>query len=222
MRSTEQRWKELWSKETRPRHAQDNEAFYRSYSNELMIIVPDVEPLRVLEIGCGTGALYPYLNFDKSKRYRGVDFSDTMLAEFKSRHPSVDIAQADGANYSDAETYDLIFSNGVVQNFTPQMFDTHLATAKTMLAPNGRIIDAMIPWRPARSSYCSGALLQSQNAGALRYLKVRVAMMRDGFMGHWYDAAELAAHGKKHGLQVKFYGSLHYPYRIHAIFSHAN
>jgi cyclopropane fatty-acyl-phospholipid synthase-like methyltransferase len=222
MGRAEKQWKALWAKETRPRHAEESERFYQSYASELSIIIGDAAPLRVLELGCGTGALYPYLHFDKSKLYRGIDFSDTMLAQFKKQHTSVEVKQANGESYRDSDTYDLIFSNGVVQNFTPQMFDTHLANAKAMLAPDGRIVDAMIPWRPARRSYCSGALLQSPNAGALRYLKVRAALQKDGLMGWWYDAAELAALGRKHDLSVKFYGSLHYPYRIHAAFRHAS
>jgi cyclopropane fatty-acyl-phospholipid synthase-like methyltransferase len=218
----EKRWKSLWSQETRPRHAHDNDEFYRSYSKELLILIGEDTPAHVLEIGCGTGALYPYLKFDTCTKYLGVDVSAAMLEVFKARHPAVNVILSDGESYRDAEKYDLIFSNGVIQNFSRQMLDAHLAYSKEMLHPQGRVIAAMIPWGPAHFSYCSGTLLQSPDAGLLRYLKLRLALWRDGFMGRWYDHNELASLGKKHGLKVKFHGSLHYPYRIHAVFQHAN
>jgi SAM-dependent methyltransferase len=221
MAGAEKHWKSFWAKETRPRHAVDSEEFYKSYSNELLILFGDAVPKRVLEIGCGTGALFPYLNFEKCHRYLGVDVSQAMLSQFKARHPQANVILSDGENYRNDEQYDLIFSNGVIQNFSHSMLDAHLACSKDMLDPNGRIISAMIPWRPAYHAYCSGSLLQSPNAGLLRYAKVRIALWKDGIMGRWYDHNELALLARKHGLKVKFHGSLHYPYRIHAVFRHA-
>lgn len=218
MFSNEKRWKSLWAKETRPKHSIDNEAFYQSYSKELLVLIGDTPPARVLEIGCGTGALYPYLNFEHCSRYIGVDVSDSMLCEFKNRYPGVELVKTDGETYADKNEYDLIFSNSVIQNFTHAMLDAHLERSADMLAPGGRIIAAMIPWRPARYAYADGSLMQSQNPGLLRYAKIRAAMWKEGFMGRWYDHRELAELARKYGLTVKFHGSLHYPYRIHAVF----
>ena len=173
----------------------------------------------ILEIGCGTGALFDHLGFNQCARYVGVDVSESMINEFKQNFPDVNVRVADGESYFDDLKYDLIFSNGVIQHFTKDMMELHISNSVKMLNPGGRIVDAMVPWKEARSTYAKGILTGSPNPGLMRSAKGRVAQLRDSFMGRWYSAEELYSYAVKYQLSLNFHGSLHYPYRLHVVYT---
>lgn len=219
LKSQAEKWKSLWQGEARPRHSQETEEFYKSYSNELKVLLGDTLPDSILEIGCGNGALYPYLGFDTVTNYRGVDVSESMIADFKKKFSDVDLVVQDGETFIEPEIYDFIFTNGVVQHFTKSMLAEHVKNSRKMLAQNGKLFMCMIPWTIARNAYCEGALVRAPSPGILRSIKVKLMQRKNGFMGRWIDHHELVRHAEDNGMSVKFHGSLHYPYRIHAVFA---
>lgn len=215
-----ERWKRIWEQQTKPLHHRDTEEFYRAFAAEIDMILGPLKKETVLEIGCGTGALFPYLSVRAAKRYVGVDISPAMLDEFRKRaEPNVELALASGDEFRDGRTYDLVFSVGVIQNFTASMFRDHMANAAAALNEGGHILCGQIPWKPLRRAYCDGSLMGRKDAGLWRYLKTRLALVRHGVMGRWYDGGEFAGAARRHGLDVQFFGSHHYPYRMHVLFT---
>jgi len=215
---TVERWKRFWSQQTTPLHQSDSADFYRVCAEELKVLFGNHAPKRVLEIGCGNGALFDFLNFDPAN-YRGVDFSPTLLAAFQSRYPQVALERAEGASYADHENqYDLIFSHGVIQYFDMPMLDTHFASARRMMHKNSLFVCASIPWRLHRSNYERGRLTRQLRPSLLRMLKSKIARGLFGdSMGHWYNLDEISDLAAKHGFSVEFYGSMVYMYRFHAV-----
>ena len=52
----------------------------------------------VLDIGCGTGRNWRFIESHRPRRLVGVDISAPMLARLKKKHPSAELLQGDGAD----------------------------------------------------------------------------------------------------------------------------
>ena len=146
-------WRAFWQHKVDPEHRSSSPDHYAKYSRELSLIIGDVTDKRVLELGCGSGSLFDSLGFGLAPAYRGVDFSESMLAQFRSFHPQVDLICADASAYRDNQLYDLIFSNAVAQYFDQDMFHHSVENAVQMLAPGGQIFIGSVPWKTARRGY---------------------------------------------------------------------
>ena len=211
------KWKRVWAQQDSTGHRADSPEFYRACAKELRILFGENSPTRVLEIGCGNGVLFEFLGFEHAQ-YKGVDFSPALLAIFKSKHPNVELECCEGSSYLDTEnTYDLIFSNGVVQYFDLPVLDNHFACARSMMHKNSVLVCAAIPWRLHRSHYDSGRVSETLSPNMLSAVKAKLARtLRGDSMGRWYEPEEIATLAKKHGFSVDFYGSMFYFYRFHA------
>jgi cyclopropane fatty-acyl-phospholipid synthase-like methyltransferase len=218
MSSFAHRWKRFWDDKTVPLHTKDADDHYIPLSRELSILFDDAQPTRVLEIGCGNGALYRHLGFDRATIYKGVDFSPSMLDRFKELHPRANLIAAGGHAYQDDEQYDLIFSNGVVQYFDLAMLTEHFEHAAAMLSPHGKFVCASVPWKCFRSRYRKGEF-RRKRLGIVWSIAGFVRMILRDTIGAWFEWRDFERLAQKHGLTAKFYGSLHYPYRFHAVMS---
>ena len=132
-------WKEFWANQDDPRHPRNAE-FFLEHGREFTLVCGDPTGKKVLELGCGSGELFDPMGLGRAKSYRGVDFSQKMLAVFRATHPSVDLVYAEASSYVDDAKYDLIFSSSLVQYFSRAMFQRHVANARAMLAPGGRLL----------------------------------------------------------------------------------
>lgn len=211
------RWHTYWSGMRDPQHAQGTEAHYRAYAAELRLLLDGVSITRMLEIGCGNGALYPHLGFDGAWRYLGVDFSESMLSEFRLRFPTVDVVNANGATFQSEERFDLVFSSQVAQFWSRAALRRHIDNAVAMLSADGVLVVSGIPWSRARLGYARGDFAghrpKSVPATVLRYVH---GFLRPS-LGTWYDYAVIRRMADAQDLQAAFYGSVHYPYRFHAV-----
>lgn len=215
---TIEKWRAYWSDKTLPEHDPDTPEFYRFHARELRLLFDEKPPRRVLEIGCGNGALYPLLGFDHTK-YRGVDFSPSMLAIFKSRHPEVNLGCEEVSSYIDTKNkYDLIFSNAVVQNLDRVMLDSHFACARAMVHKESLFVCGSIPWKALRWRYFGGSIPGSMPVKllSLPFRLLRIALFGDP-VGYWYHPREIAQLAERHGFSAKFYGSIAYMHRFHAV-----
>src|ERR1700722_1918581 len=113
-------WNTFWAGQNDPRYPK-TPGFLQRHGREFALLGMDPSGKRVLEFGCGSGSLFEIVGFDRAKSYRGVDFSENMLAPFRATHLGVDVARADASSYVDGSKYDLIFSNQMVQYFSRAM-----------------------------------------------------------------------------------------------------
>jgi SAM-dependent methyltransferase len=208
-------WKEFWTQQDDPRHPHSAE-FFDSHGREFALVCGDPTGKRVLEFGCGTGALFGPMGLERARSYRGVDYSEKMLAVFRGAHPDLDLVRGDATRYRDGGQYDLIFSSSLVQYFSYPMFRQHVANARAMLAPGGRLLVGSLPWRGARAAF----YLQAANPASKQSLLRRLAVLARAYagtdpLGYWYSYRVCTQEARRHGLTPSFFGCLHMPYRFH-------
>jgi len=211
------KWLRFWTGQTSPLHRYASEEHYRDYGSELRLLLGGRERGRVLEIGCGNGALFPHLGFASAAEYTGVDFSESMLEEFRQTNPGARLVCAPGHSYREDRQYDLIFSNGVVQYFNRKMMRTHVNNAAQMLSAEGMLVCASVPWCRLRWAYCRGdAMPGASRRSVLASLKAYARRCLSDPMGRWLDVAEFRELACANSMHADFWGCLHYPYRFHA------
>lgn len=216
-------WRQYWADKQTPLHAGETEKDFRELGAELRLLFAGQPVDRVLEIGCGNGAMFSDLGFDTVSRYLGIDFSEAMLAEFTARFPTADLVVADAATFRAAEEFDLVLSSHVAQYWSPGQLAEHLEAAASMLARHGSIVVAGIPWSRLRLAYARGDLTGGDRTGGPRRSLPRalIEVARERLVpdiGQWYDLPELTELAASLGLRASFRGSGYYPYRFHAIF----
>lgn len=216
-------WREYWANKTTPLHARETEQDFQALAGELRLLFADRPVEKVLEIGCGNGALFGPLGFAEVPRYLGIDFSAAMLAEFRARHPGTDLLVADAAGFTSPERFDLIFSSHVAQYWDRRQLAEHLDQAAAMLTEHGSVVIAGIPWSRMRFAYARGDVTGGDLTGGSgrRSLPLAAVSLLREFLtpdiGHWYDLPDLTGLAAERGLVATFRGSCYYPYRFHAI-----
>jgi cyclopropane fatty-acyl-phospholipid synthase-like methyltransferase len=213
-----EKWKKYWQDKSDPLHRANTANHYRSYASELRVLFNDLTPHSVLELGCGNGAFYEYLRFDKAHVYKGVDFSPSMIDFFKKAHRAVDLECLDAAAYRDDNKYDLIFSNGLVQYFDQQMLSKHFVNAKSMMQETSLFICGSVLWKTQRFKYLSGELIKGRKRSIVKGFigYVRRVVFNDP-MGIWYNPSDIEALALKNEMTCEFYASMHYLSRFHAV-----
>jgi SAM-dependent methyltransferase len=208
-------WKEFWADQDHPRHPRDAQ-FFVDHGREFTLVCGEPTGKRVLEFGCGSGALFDAMGLGQAASYRGVDFSAKMLGVFRATHPTLDLVCADASRYLDGAKYDLIFSSALVQYFSYDMFLRHIANARAMLAPGGRLVVGSVPWRGARAAFHLQAYIPDGQRRLIRGLAV-LARSYVGIdrIGRWYSYRECTAAANRYGLTATYFGSLMLPYRFH-------
>jgi trans-aconitate methyltransferase len=210
-------WKAFWHDKVHPHHTADTPQHYLQYGRELALLTGDLVGRRVLDLGCGAGSMFESIGFDRAAHYRGIDFSESMLASFLAKHPSVDVAVGDAASYLDGEKYDLIFSNAVIQYFDQAMLLNHLRNAREMLAQGGSIVIGSIPWKKSRATFfMDGYATRPASPLAKRVARLALSHIRPDPVGRWFSLREIATAADDVGLLAEIYGSMLYPYRFHA------
>jgi cyclopropane fatty-acyl-phospholipid synthase-like methyltransferase len=221
MSKDRQYWHKFWAEKDNPLHSSDDGAYYDKLAAELCLLLPPGTQ-SLLDIGCGSGALYQRMGLDKLN-YVGIDLSQAMVSKFKNDHPRADVRLCDVRDFDATQKFDVIFSHGVVQNLNPGEFKAMLATTKKLLTPSGRIIHAGMLWDRGRWLVESGVL---QNNPLPSYKRAANALLTRSKikmgMGHWYSMRKVRQLAKQQGLDSQFFGSILYPYRFHvALTKHA-
>lgn len=211
-------WKDFWGDKTDPLHTYKHQKHYSEYGKELSVLLP-AKINAVLDLGCGSGALYKPLGFDKANSYLGVDLSKSMLDEFQQVYPNLSLHEGDAGRYKDQNKYDLIFTNAVIQYFSLDMLRQQMENAVGMLSENGTIIHSSIPWKALQKKYDIGYLTRPyKNKGIkahLFHLANALGLIKNNTMGRWYSIEEFKTIASEFGLSAKFHGSMYYPYRFH-------
>lgn len=99
------------------RHA----SLQKKCAQKLCGFLPDTNPLRILEIGCGTGFLTEELQSKYPKaEILGIDISKEMIFSCSQKftgYQNLSFQIADGENFNSTEKFDLIISNLTIQWF---------------------------------------------------------------------------------------------------------
>jgi len=216
--STLERFRQFWADQSTTLNGRHDEEFRRAQARELKSLFPIWVPGRVLEIGCGDGELFPFLEIP-AENYKGIDFTPQFIERFQAAHPGVQLECADGAAFLDRQAqYDLILSNGVVQHFDRAMLELHLQNACRMIGENGQMILGAIPQRRHRRKYDAGKWSADGRTTLTRFIKSWVGrMLGMDAMGYWYEPSEIAALARKYGFHARFVLSNASPYRFHAV-----
>jgi cyclopropane fatty-acyl-phospholipid synthase-like methyltransferase len=218
--STVARWQAYYSGKTVPEHLSDTTSFYQSLAAEIKKILGVKLQGRVLEVGCGNGALLPFLEVALAN-YKGLDFSESMIAELRGKYDGVAVECCEGSSYIDNQLRDLILSVGVVQHFNADMLNRHFESARSMLKPDGVLFCGLVPdlrhyWR-----YCGRG---PDNGGwSFKLFAHRLIgnLWSGDTIGSWYTQRQFARIALRHGLKAEFRPSALYWYTFHAVLSRA-
>lgn len=212
-----EKFRAFWANKSDPQSRGRGPEFLRTVAEELRLLCGERKPVRVLEIGCGDGRLFDFLNFSAAS-YRGVDFGPLMLAAFRGNHPEVDLVEAEASSFSDGRIYDLIFAHDVISHFSLAMLDRFFRNARQMIHPDSLIILASVPWRSLRNLYDSGVWRNGGEPSATNWAKSKLRRMAGRELtGRWFTTAEVARIASRNGFHAQFYGSITHPYRFHAV-----
>ncbi len=130
----------------------------RSLGNSYATIIPSIRPgMRILDVGCGTGAITAGFAqaTGPSGAAVGIDSSDHLIAKGQADHANISnlqLLQADLFQYEPEEKFDLIVSARVLQ-WLSNPYDA-LLKFKTLLAPGGKVsvLDynhVALEWQPS-------------------------------------------------------------------------
>ena len=90
-----------------------------------------------LDIGCGVGAMHPYLRRTFTRVY-GVDVSADAIREAAQRNPWADYAAYDGSTLPfEAASMDVVFASCVLHHVSPASWSHFMHEAKRVLRPRG-------------------------------------------------------------------------------------
>lgn len=210
------KWYKMWKDQESPLTREVDPDYRAQFAKEMLILLGDVSGKKVLEFGCGDGLLYESYGFDKAD-YLGVDFSDRLLEKFKAHYPQVKLEKCAAEDFKSNEKFDVIFSCGMIQYLSPPSLERHIGHIKHMLNEGGVAILASILWKDAKASYLRNDTDRQEERSFFKFMLVYLKHTLKNTAGHWYDMRCLRKIAKKQGLNFTFYGSLHYPYRIHLV-----
>ena len=103
-------------------------------------LVDDLAPAPgevILDLGCGTG----HLTEEIARRAAvvvGIDRSEEMIAQARSRYPALEFAVADARTYQPDRQYDAVFSNAVLHWIQPP--EQVICMVAQALKPGGRFV----------------------------------------------------------------------------------
>lgn len=215
--STAERFRKFWEDKKSPLHGSDTREFYQSLALELKALFPLKFSSKVLEIGCGDGSLFRFLDLPRDA-YTGVDFSPKLLEIFRARHPDLQLCCAEGSSFFESNgEYRLIFSNGVVQHFDQDMLHRHFENARRMMSADSFLVCASVLDKARRFQYEAGLQTRGTLPRMIRTSKSALRRMLGlDVMGYWYSREEFARIANAHGFEASFTESRAFSYRFHA------
>lgn len=116
-----------------------NFSFVPSYGTALLDLIDWREGLRVLDLGCGTGALSAEMAA-RGADVTGLDASPDMLATARANHPDLSLIEADATNFSLADPVDVVFSNAMMHWVDAALQPAMLSCIERALVPGGRLV----------------------------------------------------------------------------------
>lgn len=120
-------------------HYENNFSFVHEYGEEVLDLL-DAEPgARVLDLGCGNGALTKALEA-RGYRAQGLDDSAEMIAGAKAAYPDLPFTQANAIDFTLDEPVDAVFSNAVLHWIGKEDQPAVLASVARALVSDGQFV----------------------------------------------------------------------------------
>jgi len=117
----------------------DNFSFVHEYGEDVLSLLKAEKGSRVLDLGCGNGALSAKLK-EAGFIVTGVDASAEMIAIAEKAHPGIEFIRADALSFSPDKKFDAVFSNAVI-HWIDAKEQGHLAkNIASLLAPGGEFV----------------------------------------------------------------------------------
>lgn len=151
---------------------------------------------RLLDLGCGPGSLWPRWQSLRPSRLVGVDLSERMIAEARTRHGEGEfvVGRAHELPFEDG-SFDVVIASAVLHHIPDSYLDSALKEISRVLDEHGRLVgrDAASGGFGGSPGWLSGALM------SFRHLAFRLTRSREfpeptlGEHHHPVDPATFAA-----------------------------
>jgi len=209
------KWANYWSRQSDPRHAINDDNFYKELSKEIIYHLGILENKKILELGCGDGALLKYLPIN-ADQYTGVDFSENLLELFGRKFPNYHSLNKGAIEYlqETGEKFDIIFSFGLLQYFDDTELLKLFELQKKAMNSKAIAVHFGIPVEEQKHVFLTGQ--GAQNASKFkkrRFLKQLKSRFRNN-IGNWHKLHCLYKYSESCGFSTKIYGNINYLYRV--------
>lgn len=182
---------EPWAAEDYERHFD----FVSAYGREVVALLAPQPGERILDLGCGTGALSAEIA-RAGAEVVGVDADANMIASARRLHPTVTFQQADAHAFTTQEPFDAVFSNAALHWMVRPA--AVVRSVQAALKPGGRFVAEM----GSRGNIATVV-------EALRRALEQAGVPRAAQAEPWYfpTPGEQCALLERHGFVVRFYRS---------------
>lgn len=124
-----------------PKNAEDYIELAKGYDGAELIALLEpalAQGATVLELGMGPGVDLDILA--KNYKATGSDYSAYFLERYKEQHPDADLIELDAAKINTDRTFDCIYSNKVLHQFSDEELDFSFAKQSEALNDSGLIL----------------------------------------------------------------------------------
>ena len=208
-------WQSYWNNQDDPRHAINDEPFFKDVAKEMRFHLGDLAGKNVLELGCGDGAIVKYLDVDP-KKYLGIDFSEPLLNRFANVLPGHEVCQMGAIEFLEQSkrTYDVVFSFGVLQYFDIEQLSKLFALQQSAMSQGGYAFHFGVPVKELRAPFLNGQATQKTAHTAGRSMLKRLKCRWSNNIGNWHSLSNLSKVSANNQLTAQIFGGINYLYRI--------
>ena len=114
-------------------------SFVHHYGKGLIDLIDAEKNSRVLDLGCGNGALSKALQ-DRGYRVKGMDASEELLSIARKNYPAIEFVKGDARHFDCSEPYDLVFSNAVFHWIDKESQPDMLQCIRNALKKDGELL----------------------------------------------------------------------------------
>jgi len=212
-------WGAFWAGQATPCHAVDDEGFYRDLAREILFHTGSLAGSKVLELGCGNGAVSAHLDIDP-QNYTGVDFSGSLLDQFRTRAGNLNLVEQDILGFLRANDckYDVIISFGVLQYLGRAEMAELFQLQAQALDEGGQCAHFALPVRDLAGVFYSG-LGSAHRLGMMRPrgLLKRLWSRLGNRIGNWYCIDEIYRMSETAGFATRLVSNINYFYRVNLL-----
>lgn len=114
-------------------------SFVHRYGEDVLGLIDAAPGARVLDVGCGTGALTACIAA-RGYEVSGIDASADMVAAARRAHPDISFAQADACTFLLDNPVDVVFSNAVFHWVDRERQPELVENIARNLVPGGQLV----------------------------------------------------------------------------------